>query len=1052
MTMKYGGGCACNPPPYVYVILYLIRLTYFSLRIFYISCLSIMNYSTESLKAVLCDPEIVQINRLPVRAYYLPKECLTLNGRWNFHYAESPELSPLPYDGDFKFTERITVPGHWQLNGYGKPNYTNVQYPFAVDPPNPPTHNPTGTYYREFVVPRHWHSDEFRLRFEGIDCSYHVFLNENLVGYSEGSRNLAEFDVSGLLNTEGTNSLWVRVYQWASSSYIEDQDQWWLSGIYRDVYLLGFDKLGYILDFVVKTDLDESYVNAKLILDLDVHTHGDAQLNMLLSDQEKNHVIDETFSDVEKNFKKTFHIKGPQKWTAETPYLYNLSLAIYVDGRETNFLTQEIGFRKVEIKSSKIMVNGVEILLKGVNRHDHHPRFGRAVPLDFIERDLQIMKAHNINAIRTSHYPNHPLFYELTNRYGLWIMDEADLECHGFFEAVRRPLDGSNDIEYKENKQELYQMASKFSSDNPAWRTAYLDRAEQLVKRDINQPSVIFWSLGNESFYGKNLIEMALLIRKLDPTRLVHYEYDLKGEITDVYSRMYLSFATLKEYAEQEQKPVILCEFGHAMGNGPGLLKDYFDMFYKYDRLQGGFIWEWCNHGLEGYIDDKFAYCYGGDFADIPNDGEFIMDGLVDSTHDPSPGLVEYKKVIEPFAFEFRSKKIYITNLFDFRSSKDFRFLFKITEYTAYSYEVIKEGILEVPCIFPREVISIDQPELSSMCNVILLIEVKPMLEQLGIPKNTLIAWGQYELNRRTGLAKHCSTLEPSHFNVKESQRNIVVKLELSYFEFCKKRGLIVSWKNNGEEYLIPGHNNLTFWRASINNDAEADAIHWKKFGLHMMRLNVKSVQLEEFPGNAMICKITVDSFIAPPSLAWGFKAKQIYEIYSDGLKVRTVLSASAFHRSFLPESLPRLGYEFSINEIGDSVRWFGRGPGESYADKKLSQRIDVFDVDFKDLNYSYEYPQENGNHEDTEWLILKAESKKDLLIQADKKFGFKLSDEYNLQKAKHPFDVQHGTRYIRLDYRQHGVGSEACGPPLPKNYRFTFEEKISFDFDFIVI
>lgn len=571
------------------------------------------DYSLETLTSALSNPKIVHINRLDSRAYYLPQEStLSLNGNWDFNYAQTPLVAPLPNEKEVNFNEKLVVPGHWQLQGYGKPHYTNVLYPFTVDPPNPPSQNPTGTYRRTFFVPEEWKSKpfSFRLRFEGVDNSFHIFLNGKLVGYNEGSRNASEFDIDEHILVNEVNELWVRVYQWSSSSYIEDQDQWWLSGIFRDVYLLGFNKNGFVEDFNILTDLDENYLDSTLTIKLKVQFSSNATLQVLLKKNEEE-LINQLFDLKDNNFCESFKVDNPLKWTAETPNLYKLELIVLVGNEITNRVNQEVGFRKVEMINGTLRVNGKSILMRGVNRHDHHPKFGRAVPLEYIKRDMVLMKRHNINAIRTSHYPNHPKFYELANAFGFWVLDEADLECHGFFEALRKPSGGNDEAEYDEEKLGLYELASKFTLDNKDWEAAYVDRAIQLVKRDFNHPCVFLWSLGNESFYGSNHRSMVTKIRELDTSRPIHYEGDLEADTTDLYSRMYPLFETLDKFANQSEKPLILCEYGHAMGNSPGLLRQYQDYFYKYESLQGGFIWEWANHGLYVNKNGKAVYYYG---------------------------------------------------------------------------------------------------------------------------------------------------------------------------------------------------------------------------------------------------------------------------------------------------------------------------------------------------------------------------------------------------------------------------------------------------------
>lgn len=618
---------------------------------------------------------------LPPRSYHIPKEALQLGGggRWDFHYASCPgeapdvgsfmpptsvPLSETIHVKDIKEEEkeekeetlstvndkvegqslwtRIPVPSHWQLFGYGRPQYTNVQYPFPVLPPRVPAENPTGTYRRTFVVPPEWLLQQnglghrigrIRLRFDGVDSAYHVWLNGTLIGYAQGSRNPAEFDVTDHVNlgAGAENELWVRVYQWSDGSYIEDQDQWWLSGIFRDVWLIPSFGPAWIEDWHVETTFDSQFRDAMLHLDLRLEVaeddeQGDYEVRLALVEGEDDGddsraVFCSSTPLLRKlelgthNFTFKMPITSPKHWTAETPNLYTLIMTLR---RKTtgsiHVARQTVGFRQVEIRDGFLMVNGRAIRLRGVNRHDHHPHFGRAVPYDYLVQDLTLMKRHNINALRCSHYPSDPRLLALADRLGLYVIDEADLECHGFYDAVARPLGVPEDMDYDERKRICFSKAAQFTSNNESWRNAYVDRATQLVARDRNHPSVIIWSLGNEAFYGSNHVEMYKHIKALDPSRPVHYEPDAHAKSADLYSYMYPSVERLAELAETEgvdpetgkwTKPIILCEYAHAMGNGPGGLEGYEDVFRKYPRVQGGFIWEWANHGLWKKHDDK---------------------------------------------------------------------------------------------------------------------------------------------------------------------------------------------------------------------------------------------------------------------------------------------------------------------------------------------------------------------------------------------------------------------------------------------------------------
>lgn len=652
-----------------------------------------------------CNEQIIQRNKLQPRAYWIPDTSTSLNGKWKFHYASSPVEAPEPAlysktlewdlptpseEGqeteDVQWSD-IQVPGHWQLQGHGRPQYTNVIYPFPVIPPLVPSQNPTGTYLRDFNIPSSFSTSQIRVRFDGVDSAFHLWVNGHEVGYSQGSRNPAEFDITEFVDRKGPNRMVVVCYQWCDGSYIEDQDQWWLSGIFRDVYLLAFPKQNRIEDFFIKTDFDSSYTNALLQVDLRIEIQEEVDLQLILTDnrtQKKiasvtQHILGDSDTVV-----LGCNIPSPRKWTAETPHLYSLEIALSQGDLVIQRISQQIGFRKVEIVRGEIRVNGRPLLFRGVNRHDHHPEFGRAVPFDFMKRDLLLMKQHNINALRCSHYPSDPRIYSLCDELGLWVMAEADLECHGFYDAVARPLNIPESMDYEERKKLTFSKAAEFTSNNPGWELAYLDRIEQCVERDKNHPSVIIWSLGNEAFYGQNHKAMYEWVKSRDPGRPIHYEGDADALSADMFSYMYPSPERLEKLATAEAdtytKPIVLCEYAHAMGNGPGLLEDYQQLFRRHRRLQGGWIWEWANHGLlKGGEGEKY-YAYGGDFDDFPNDGTFVMDGLCYSDHTPTPGLLEAKKIFSPVRarYDISMRKLTISNEQDFEDLSAFDLFYKV--------------------------------------------------------------------------------------------------------------------------------------------------------------------------------------------------------------------------------------------------------------------------------------------------------------------------------------------------------------------------------------
>ena len=558
------------------------------------------------------NPDVIHRKLLPPRSYYFQYEheedalpantdlacAVKLSGTWKFHHANSPFDAPDGFEAssfDSSKWSTIQVPGIWQLQGYGKPHYTNVAYPFFVDPPNVPfDENQTGSYVRKFRIPEQYSDEDLRLRFEGVDSAFHVYVNGKLAGYSQGSRNPAEFDITNLVNISGENTLAVRVYQYCDGSYLEDQDQWRFSGIFRDVFLLAFPEAS-IQDFQVRTLLDNEYQHAELKVSMRISGDGSAgEVGIKLLDSSGAEVAKQSSQVPSPCVEFSLNVTDPRKWSAEEPNLYNLVLSY--GGRH---IVQNVGFRKIEIRDGLYLVNGKRIVFRGINRHEHHPTFGRAVPYEFMKQDLLTMKRHNINALRTSHQPSDPRLYALADELGLWIMDEADVECHGFAtidtlalspEDRKRPFDERGAL--------VYRHSARFTSDNPDWREHYVDRALQLVHRDKNHPCVVMWSLGNEAFYGRNFKSMYDEIKRIDQSRPIHYEGDsgpgsavhiTEPETVDVVSRMYPWLEAIIDFAKKPDitRPLVLCEYVHAMGNGPGNIKEYIDAFYQYPALQG---------------------------------------------------------------------------------------------------------------------------------------------------------------------------------------------------------------------------------------------------------------------------------------------------------------------------------------------------------------------------------------------------------------------------------------------------------------------------------
>lgn len=978
---------------------------------------------------------------------------LLLNGNWKFHYAESPEIAPQNfYTNDYNVDEwdDLNVPSNWQMHGYGKPHYTNVQYPFPVDPPHIPSENPTGSYRRDFHISKEMLEDQIILRFEGVDSAFHVWINGEFVGYSTGSRLPSEFDIGTYVH-EGENTISVRVYQWSVGSYIEDQDMWWLSGIFRDVYITTKPNV-HVHDFFVKTNLDKNYEDAELDVDAIIHSTsknaGSYNVELELLDNAyqviKTMAMDVNMSGKEKNkVALKMNVTSPKKWSAEIPYLYHLLITLKDEnGSVIEIIPVKVGFRSVELKDGLIQVNGVPVLFKGVNRHEHHPDLGRAVPLEWMEKDIQLMKQNNINAVRTSHYPDDPKFYDLCNEYGLYVIDETDIECHGFgFSGYEHPI-----------------------SDNPSWQAAYVDRMKRMVERDKNHPSVIIWSLGNESGFGRNQEAMYKWTKEKDPTRLVHYEGESRHILektnnkpdelhvaADMFSTMYTSVEIMQQLGERRdlEQPHILCEFAHAMGNGPGGFKEYFDLFYKYDRLQGGFVWEWLDHGIRQRNDDGEEYfAYGGDFGEVPHDSNFVIDGMVMPDRTPSPALIEYKKIIEPVLVEEGRLKdgiVSITNRYNFRNLNHLSASWSVFADNT----IIDSGSFELPVIEAGDTKEVKIPYtlpafIKDRTDYWLNIQFNQKEDTKWAKAGHEIAWEQFLLPVQENNMLEVGELTGNgalHLEADESSHAITVKGDHFQITFNKSTGVLDSWQVAGHEMLEKGPK-LNFWRATTDNDqlgsdefgSTVEERNWKNHGFHMIQHRLNSIDYEVSKAKDSVT-ITVSIKVSPPAFSWGFDTTITYNVFNDG----TVnIGVSGIKVGEASETLPRIGLQLNLDKRYNLIDWYGRGPGESYVDSKLANRIGIWSKTVEELYTPYVVPQENGNRSDVTWASLTDNNGVGLFI-AGNAFNFS-AHHYtteNIQEARHTTDlVEEDFIVLNLDHQQQGLGSASCGPGVLEKYQ----------------
>ncbi|KAL1634227.1 hypothetical protein SLS58_010771 [Diplodia intermedia] len=1044
--------------------------------------------------------EVIHRNTLPPRASFFnyastsaalsydpakSDSTVSLNGPWKFHYASSPYRTPEGFQTpgfDASAWPDIPVPSMWQMEGYGKPHYTNLPYPFPVDPPNVPLDdNPTGSYRRNFTVPKEWGDSQIRLRFEGVDSAFHVWINGEEVGYSQGARNPSEFDITPFLDFAGENTVAVSVYQWSDGSYLEDQDQWWLSGIFRDVNLLAFPK-SHIQDFFAQTLLDDEYNNATLRVDVTVR--GTGTLHLSLYDSDKSTLILDSSTDIPSPstspIRLDLALASPRKWTAEDPYLYHLALTL--NNQQT--VPHRIGVRSAAIRDGIFTVNGARVLFRGVNRHEHHPSRGRAVGPDLLRHDLLLMKTHNVNAIRTCHQPNDPRLYDLADELGFWVMDEADLETHGFACVEEEALSADEKrLPYEQRKALVYEAAGAWTSDNARWEQAYVDRVRQLVVRDRNHACVVLWSLGNEAFYGRNHRAMYAWAKANDPTRAVHYEGDVRAETADLFSLMYPELRALREFAaawdgaakeEEKKKPLVLCEFAHAMGNGPGGLREYMELFYEHPCLQGGWVWEWANHGLEATSPDGHKYyAYGGDFGDQPNDGTFVMDGLVRSDHSVGPGLLEYKKAIEPVQFvaaDVAAGSATVINRYDFSS----------LEHLACSVSVVQDGSVtslgaaHVPDILPGQKGAVTFPKLEPGR----LREGSHLQLDWKLKHSTAWAEAGHEVATHQLLLRPYADDDDPAVNPspsaaisasQTSPADLTITGPTSTWTFDLATGLLSSWKKKSSspsssttttENLLRSSPRLTFHRAPTDNDhGGGDAHDWAAKQLHLARPHRRGAVRWRQDENSNTVTVTTSHRYAPPVLEWGVDVHTTYVFHArrasdadtdaDAVHITTVATA---HGKNLPATFARVGWEFGIAAAAlESVRWFGRGPGEGYRDKKASQRVGNWAVGKVDeLWTGYEVPQECGNRADVRWVRFCGGDGLGLTAEfvggggvgnfAASRFGAE-----DVVKAGHPFELEgrgrEGEVLVRLDVEHQGLGTASCGPEAFEGHRLEVGE-----------
>ena len=970
------------------------------------------------------DPQQLHIGTLEKHCYFIPfakaqnpfesreksERFELLNGEWNFRFYDSI----IDMDDDFvsaPFTETIPVPSNWQLHGYDKPQYTNVCYPIPFDPPFVPDDIPVGVYSRSYDHK----SDGVRkiLVFEGVDSCIYLYINGEFAGYSQVSHSTSEFDITSLLH-DGENFITAAVLKWCDGTYLEDQDKFRLSGIFRDVYVLSRPEKR-LENYIVKTELSDDNSSAKLIF-----TPYGCDVEAELYDGEKK--LSEFFAKDGETV--SIEVDAPKLWSAETPYLYSLKINA---GEET--IGEKVGFRNVCVRDGVMKINGKAVKFLGVNRHDSYPETGYYASYEQMKKDIILMKKHNINAVRTSHYPNSPLFCQLCDEYGLYVIDEADMESHGCVEVYN---------DFKWSAENSYCGIAMLACDE-RFRTAICDRAGSLVKRDINRPCVVFWSLGNESGYGENMLASAKLVKSLDDTRLVHYEstHRLDGtplDVLDVVSGMYWDINGMKDFLDNkdEHRPFVLCEYCHAMGNGPGDLEDYHETFYSSDRFIGGLVWEWSDHAciLGTTADGKPKYGYGEDFGEKHNDGNFCMDALTYPDRTPHTGLLEVKQVYRPV----RVEKGKADGKFIFRSYLDFSMADELFDCR---YEITFDGGVSASgkvdfTLSPMETAEITVPEVAENRSEESFIRFifTAKTDTLYCEKGYEVCFDQLKLCDETKLSEK----PKSSADVNIEDEIFSVKINVGEISYCfnKRLSAFDSIKVSGKE-LLEKPLYFNFFRAPVDNDVmKAD---WYRAHLNDHTVRNYGVTVEKTDDGAEISlRQSFGWSIHQPFAYMDVK----YVVSADGLDIKCDAEFSN-----KVTFLPRFGIRLFMPREFDRVDYFGYGPYESYCDKHRADYIGNFTASVAELHEDYIRPQENGSHFGCKYMLI-SDGETSVKFTSDNDFSFNASEytEEELAEKKHNFELEKcGSSVVCIDSQMAGVGSNACGPALAEKYRLPLPE-----------
>lgn len=1008
------------------------------------------------------DLKIMHENTMPSRAYYMPAShdmgplvedrfssdrVICMNGTWEFQYFNSIyDLQEKFYEQGYdcsRFTQ-VEVPGVWQNYGYDSHQYTNVRYPIPLDPPYVPQENPCGAYVRKFYYEIPEEAPRAYLNFEGVDSCFYVWVNGKYVGYSQVSHATSEFDVTEVLKN-GENTLAVLVLKWCDGTYLEDQDKFRMSGIFRDVYFVNRPE-NVVYDYFTTTEIQEE----QAVITVQASYQGKAvPTKLTLYDAEHKEIASQVFQEnigTVYTHKAAILVKEPNLWNPEQPYLYTLVLET-----EGEVITDRIGLREICVKDAVLYVNGTAIKFKGVNRHDSDPVTGFVIGLEQMKKDLQMMKESNFNAVRSSHYPNVPYFYQLCDEYGFFVIAEADNESHGTQSQYLKDSNWEN-VSRKWNER---------ISDNPEFIPATLDRTQLCVHREKNRPCIIIWSMGNECGYGCTFEEALKWTKGFDSTRLTCYEssfyrsdrrkYDYSN--IDIFSRMYPSLKEIQEYMDKKpDKPLLLIEYCHAMGNGPGDLEDYFQMIYEYDVLCGGFVWEWCDHAIyQGQAaNGKEKYLYGGDFGEEVHDGNFCMDGLVYPDRTPHTGLLEYQNVYRParvVSFCQKTGELCLENYINYVDLKDYIYL--VYEVNCDGKLLEKKQFILQESVLPHKkgtiLLDITVPD-SGKCYLKVSYHLKHGTSVIA--QGSRMGFDEILLKNQDGRNQQATALletqeqKEAEVQVSETDRFLSVRSDTFFYVYNKLSGLFEQLSVDGEE-LLETPMELNIWRAPTDNDRKIKQ-EWIDAGYDRSKARAYDTHWE-MNGEGIRIYSTVS--VAAVAIQKVLDIEAVWKIYRTGeISVKMHVKKD---REF--PQLPRFGIRLFLRGEYENLKFYGLGPHESYRDKCRSCSHGLYDTTVEEQHEDYICPQENGSHTDCDYLMLEKENQTVTAVSS-RPFSFNVSyySQEELTRKAHNFELEKsGSTIVCLDYAQNGIGSNSCGPELRKEYQFT-EETFTFDMKFL--